>query len=372
MTPIPRPVRVRVEYAARLDPVRWAARHAAGEVPDVLPYGLDRMAGFGVEVDPHAVTLPGPVERVARSVRHRTGGLEVAELARVSARRADVVLAYDERTGVPAALRHRRTPVVTGIGWLTDPADSPPLQARLARRALGRATRVFAQCRPMLPLLVDRWGVAEERTRYVPVGIDTDFYTEQPWPAAAPITVFTAGEDRYRDHDLLVGAVRALRTERPDLRLDLATGLPTTFTPDLGTLHTARLEGRIRPLYAAASVVAVALHPTVTGSGLTVVLEAMASGRPLVVTDNPGIADYVEHGRTGLLVPAGDARALAEALAALVDDPVRARDMGAAAAEQVRRRFTSTAMAERLAGLVREAALGGASVGSRGVRGTRA
>ncbi|MHA3702425.1 glycosyltransferase [Jatrophihabitans sp. YIM 134969] len=349
-------VRVRVEYAARLDPAGWARRHAAEEVPDALPYGLDRMSAHGLEVDPHTVTLPRAAERVARSVRHRLGGLELVELARTSGRRADVVFAYDERTGVPAALRHRRTPVVTGIGWLTDPDGVPPLQAALVRRALGRAERVFTQCRPVLPLLVDGWGVPEHRARYVPVGIDTDFYARQPWPEPLAATVFTAGEDRYRDHDLLIGAVRDLRGQRPSLRLDLATGLPTSFTSDVGTLHTERLDGRIRPLYAAAAVVAVALHPTVTGSGLTVVLEAMASGRPVVVSDNPGMSDYVDDGRTGLLVPAGDARALASALAALVDDPARARAMGEAAATEVRQRFGTDAMAERLAGLVVEAA----------------
>lgn len=350
------PLRVRVEYAARLDPAEWRRRHAAGEVPDELPYGLHRMAAHGLAVEPHTVALARPAERVARSLRHRHGGLELLEAARTSARGVDVVFAYDERTGVPAALRHRRTPVVTGVGWLTDPAVLPRREAVLARRALARAERVFTQSRAVLPLLVGAWGVPEHRARYVPVGIDTDFYARQPWPATGAVTVFTAGEDRFRDHDLLVGAVRALRVERPQLRLDLATALPTSFTPELGTLHTERLDGRIRPLYARASVVAVALRPTVTGSGLTVVLEAMASGRPVVVTDNPGVAEYVDHGRTGLLVPSGDARAFAAALATLVDDLPRARAMGEAAAVEVRVRFSTAAMAARLAGLVREAA----------------
>lgn len=349
-------VRVRVEYAARLDPVRWASRHAADEVPDALPYGLHRMAGHGVEVDARSVRLPAPLERVARSVRHRTGGLELVEQLAVRTRDVDVVLAYDERTGVPAALRPRGRPVVTGVGWLTTPAAEPPRLAALARRALPRAARVFTQCSAQLPLLVDHWGVTPERARFVPVGIDTDFYAAADPAAADPLRVFSAGEDRFRDHDLLIGAVRELRTTRPGVRLELATGLTTTFTPDLGTLHTARLDGRIRPLYAAAGVVVVALHPTVTGSGLTVVLEAMASGRAVVVTDNPGLRDYVDDGKTGVLVPAGDGRALAAAIAALVDDPARARAMGARGAKVARERFSSAVMAGALAGLVREAA----------------
>jgi len=139
---------------------------------------------------------------------------------------------------------------------------------------------------------------------------------------------------------------------RPDTTLELATGLSVDFAPDLGTLHTGRLDGRMRGVYARSSLVAVALRPTVTGSGLSVVLEAMASGRPVVVTANAGIEDYVEHGRTGLLVPAGDCDALAGAIESLLADPDRAAEMGRAAAVTVRERFSSEHMAEVLAGLL--------------------
>ena len=128
--------------------------------------------------------------------------------------------------------------------------------------------------------------------------------------------VMSAGEDRFRDHGLLIRAVSAVRDRRPEVRLELASGLPFQAPEGLVTLHTERLNGRIRDVYRRASVAAVALHPTVTGSGLTVVLEAMASGRPVVVTANPGVADYVDHGETGLLVLAGDVDAFAGALAA--------------------------------------------------------
>ncbi|BET66365.1 glycosyltransferase family 4 protein [Opitutales bacterium ASA1] len=53
----------------------------------------------------------------------------------------------------------------------------------------------------------------------------------------------------------------------------------------------------------------------------TVLLEALASGLPVVSTPVGGIEEIVEHGRTGILVPCGDAEALARALAATLDDP---------------------------------------------------
>lgn len=297
---------------------------------------------------------------MARSVRHRTDGLELVEHRtlgkRMLRRFSDVTLAYDERTGVPAALRgHRRSvaPVVTGVGWLTTREAAAPLQRRLVERALPRAASVWTQCSAMVPILAREWGLRD--VGYVPVGIDTDFYAQQPWELAGQLVV-SAGEDRFRDHDLLIEAVHRVRQQLPDLRLELATALPVSIDQDLDTLHTERMGGRMRDLYARSSVVAVALKPTPTGSGLTVVLEAMASGRPLVVTDNPGISDYVVHGETGLLVPPNDPEAFAGAMRALLLDPDRRQAMGAAAARAARQDFTSAAMSASLADLLVQAA----------------
>jgi glycosyltransferase involved in cell wall biosynthesis len=139
----------------------------------------------------------------------------------------------------------------------------------------------------------------------------------------------------------------------PYASLELATGLPVRMPDGLGSLHTGRLDGRMREVYQRSSVVALAIHPTLTASGLTVILEAMSSGRPVVVTDNPGLDDYVEHGVTGVLVPPGNRDAFAEALSSLLLDPERAARMGAAAAERVRERFTSAGMSEVLARIAR-------------------
>lgn len=352
-------MRVYVPFPHSTSPSAWTTRHAQGEVPDAAPYGLHHLRDHGFEVTLGDRELTGSTARVARSARYRTGGLELVETINATApfqrRGTDVTLCYDERTGVPAALlapRSRYAPVVTGIGWLTSPAEAQPTLRRLAARALGRAATVWTQCSAMVPVLTEAWDLPRP-ARFVPLGIDTEFYAEQPWDEAGP-TVVSAGEDRFRDHDLLVEAVRSVHVDLPDVRLELATALPVTLEPELGTLYTERMDGRMRDLYRRSSVVAVALKPTSTGSGLTVVLEAMASGRPIVVTDNPGVPDYVEHGVTGLLVPPGDPLAFADALASLLTDPARCRRMGEAAGLRAREQFTSAAMSAHLAELLRE------------------
>ena len=67
--------------------------------------------------------------------------------------------------------------------------------------------------RRLLPLMDSDWGVARSRLHFIPLGIDTDFYTEQPLPAE-PGLVMSAGEDRFRDHGLLIRAVSAVRDRR--------------------------------------------------------------------------------------------------------------------------------------------------------------
>ncbi len=79
----------------------------------------------------------------------------------------------------------------------------------------------------------------------------------------------------------------------------------------------------------------------------TVVLEAMAAGRPVVASACGGIVDLVEDGVTGILVPPGDPTALAQAMAALVRDPAKAATMGRNGLERVRR-FTASTVARRV------------------------
>jgi glycogen synthase len=79
----------------------------------------------------------------------------------------------------------------------------------------------------------------------------------------------------------------------------------------------------------------------------TTVLEAMASGRPVVATTTGGITDMIVDGENGLLVPAGDEYRLAEAMTRLLNDTELHARLAAGSQERVQR-FTSSAVAERL------------------------
>jgi glycosyltransferase involved in cell wall biosynthesis len=78
------------------------------------------------------------------------------------------------------------------------------------------------------------------------------------------------------------------------------------------------------------------------------ILEAMASGKPVVATDIAGCRDEVVHGETGLLVPVGDAEALSQAILTLLRDPDLARRMGQAGQQRAKELFDERVVCERI------------------------
>jgi len=78
-----------------------------------------------------------------------------------------------------------------------------------------------------------------------------------------------------------------------------------------------------------------------------VVLEAMASGTPVVASRIGGLPEVVEDGVSGFLVPPGDVAALRERLAQILRDPALGRRLGANARAVVLERFTWAKVAER-------------------------
>jgi glycogen(starch) synthase len=92
---------------------------------------------------------------------------------------------------------------------------------------------------------------------------------------------------------------------------------------------------------------AVVVPSVVADACPTVVLEAMAAGRPVVAAASGGIVDIVVDRVTGLLVPPGDAWALAQAIVAILKDPQTARKFGLAGRDRARE-FSVSAVVERI------------------------
>lgn len=93
-------------------------------------------------------------------------------------------------------------------------------------------------------------------------------------------------------------------------------------------------EGRL--LSAGARVVVVPLKETNLPSGPLLVVDAQASGKAVIASDVGGTRDYIEHGRTGWLVPPGDAEALARMIEEVFGDEDLLERVGREARSQVR------------------------------------
>jgi glycosyltransferase involved in cell wall biosynthesis len=96
----------------------------------------------------------------------------------------------------------------------------------------------------------------------------------------------------------------------------------------------------------------VLVHASTTGEPFgQVIVEGMAAGKPVVATDGGGVPEIVVHNETGLLVPMGDASAMADAICQILEAPMLAKKMGELGRRRVREHFTVERSAAKAQGL---------------------
>jgi colanic acid/amylovoran biosynthesis glycosyltransferase len=202
-----------------------------------------------------------------------------------------------------------------------------------------------------------------DRIHVVHCGVDTRFFRPEEWrrPGGPLQIICVASLEPVKGHRYLIEACARLAERGIDWYCHLVGDGPMRHALEV-QIERAGLQSRVRwhgpqpraavaKLLAAADVAVLASHPTSDGrrEGIPVALmEAMSSGLPVVATAISGIPELVEAGVTGLLVPSGDAEAMATALARLARDPELRRRMGQAGREKVVRSFDQEATAIEL------------------------
>ena len=161
-------------------------------------------------------------------------------------------------------------------------------------------------------------------------GVDTIRFAATSEPEGPVIVACAARLLKSKGILVLAAAMRLLAAQNIDLRLNLA-GAPDPESPD--TLSESDLAaiaaqpnidylGRITDMPRFWQGAHIAVLASLTGEGLPVsLLEAAATGRALIATDVAGCREIVQPGQTGLLVPPGDAAALAAAISRLAQNP---------------------------------------------------
>ena len=151
----------------------------------------------------------------------------------------------------------------------------------------------------------------------------------------------------------LIRALALLREEIPDVRLEIAgSGLERIALER--EVKLLGMDDHVRFLGWQADLTSVlarwdvfALPSLEEGFGVAA-LEAMAVGLPVVASAVGGIPELIVDGRTGYLVPPGDARALAECLRRLLLNPAQQRTLGDAGLARARQHFSSEGMVETI------------------------
>ena len=333
---------VDVCYPQERDVARWTQRHAAGEVPGRWPYGLDRLQDDGTQVRWTGLTAPG---RATTALHRASSALGRRAVPAGAASR--IGLAWDENAAVRMTVAHPSPRMHAGAIWVTDAvARGRRDGATRARvRALRAMDGVWCLSRAQLEPLADLLGAGGPPVSFVRFGVDADFYRPQPYPDE-PLVV-SVGGDRDRDAATLYAALEQVRRAVPQARVVVQT--TSDLAPPAGVERVRHVPHRaLRDLYARASVVVVATRPNLHVSGMTVSLEAMATGRPVVVTGSPGMDDYVVDGEHGRVAPSGDAGALAEGVVDLLRDPARAAETGARGRRAVEDGLRDVHLAARL------------------------
>ena len=360
--PLPQP-RLRVRVYIDADLASWNEHGAAGLTPGLAPYGLEHLDWAGVDLDrqrPPAWMRARRVHRLRKAVANRVMPL-FHPLTLARGEPPDVAVAVLEKQGfLHALLKQARvspwaeTRLVLIACWLADDARTASAgRLALLRRVAQSADLIVYWSSNQQAIYTDLLKVPEERLMFVPFGVEDDFYR----PASTCKTeryVFSAGLDKGRDYPTLIEALNGIdvhvRIAAPERAL---TGL--------------RLADNIEPLggvwgrdyleqLSNATAVVIAVRPEIAyPTGQTVILNAMATGVPVVATDTVPLRDYLRHDENALLAMPRDPPALRTQVLRVHGDSELGRRLAKKGLEDVRERFNTRAMwraiAERLAQL---------------------
>jgi glycosyltransferase involved in cell wall biosynthesis len=344
------------------------ARAARGTAPDTLLFGYNHLQGTGIEPAFYEPDYPSAGQAVARQVGRLGPDLLQLRTLRLFPRYDAVFLTGGWPLLLAArAIPRRRRPRLVWLNMtLTNLLRRPRPASGLLRLALQGADRVVCVARQQQAFLQRRFGWDAQRTPLALSGTDACFYTPhlaRDLPREeAPVDVLSAGRDAGRDYATLLAAIAegGQHGEGPRLRLVCSPRNLAGLAVSAGVSVRYDISpDALRDEYGAARTVAVPTHGdhSTAGSdcsGTLVLLDALAMGRPAVITQRSSVPDYVTAGDEALTFPPGHPASLRAALDSLLDDPPAAARMARAGRERVLSDLTTAHFARRVAAVLRE------------------
>jgi glycosyltransferase involved in cell wall biosynthesis len=291
---------------------------------------------------------PPAARTAASSLRHAFEALRMRPSS-------SALLSDGENIGLPVALglrtlRGSRPRHVIIAHHLTTPQKRRILQVP---GLIGGVDTFVVHSARQQHLLTSELGIPGDRVALIRYGVDTEFW--QPLPVQEEGLVVSAGRE-HRDYRALARALSAVNvpahvadgsTHSPKAR----RSAPPAWPDNVNRGRATPLE--MRHLFARASVVVVPVIQTDFPAGITVIVEAMAMGKAVIVTETEGLQGALGDPGAVVQVPVGDARTLQREIESLLGDPHRRASLGARARRSAEQHHDVKGFSAALAGLLR-------------------
>jgi L-malate glycosyltransferase len=332
------------EVACGLDRSRWDVHVACVRAEGPLRARLEGVGLRPWSLGPSSFKSPGLAVAILRLA---------AYLRRHAVRLVHCFDFYSNIVGVPAA-RLARTPVV-----IASQRDMGNLRSRgqqsIHSIALGLATHILVNSEAIAARLAHTRAARHKRLEMVPNGVDLVRFEPVGAPTSGEVTTIATLANLRSEKGLvqLVEAAAIVTRRAPRarfviwgegaLRADLEARIRT-----LGLTGRVEMRGATREPAQALKQCQIFVLASLSEASSNVVLEAMATGLPVVGTRVGGIPGLVDDHRTGLLVPRDNPPALAEAILKLIEAPAMAIEMGAQGRARALAEFGMDRLHERI------------------------
>jgi len=249
---------------------------------------------------------------------------------------------YSNIFGLPGAAL-ANVPVRVGNRREINP-DKSIGQIAMQRAAYSCAHKVVANSRAAAMRLVEE-KVPQRKIAVVPNGLDFSRFQRRR-PRTPLRTIVTVANLRAeKGHDVLIDAAADVLRQVPDARFECVGAGPErdrliAYAQERGVAHAITFVGHCEDVAAKLADGDIFVLPSRSEAFPNAVLEAMGAGLPVIASAVGGIVELIDSGRTGLLVPAGDAPALADHIVHLISNPELAFGLGEAARAEAIARYS--------------------------------
>lgn len=258
------------------------------------------------------------------------------------------------------AARFARVPVI--VSTQHDSYLRPAVFDLYRRWAAPRTAAVVAVAPGLLEYCSTRLHMARERVHVIENGVDVDRFAASATGAGSPFTFGAVGSlIPVKGHETLVRAFAQVHAREPESRLLVAGEGPereplAAIVEGLGLTDAVELCGLVTDMPEFFSRIDALVQPSLNEALPMAVLEAMASGKPVIATDLPTLVGLLTDPAdpAGVLVPAGDPAALAAAMIEVAQYPQRAKELGSAGRRVVLARYPLAGMVAQYESLYRK------------------